>query len=462
MECRCCPLLIAGGLLLLLSALAIELLNADRECVALRFVQRHTDVAVAARSHGRRLRLPPHADFCVRVPLFLDPALGPHWYHHGVEPAAAVAKLLHAPGALRTPLLNRSCLVVAPAALIRRIESNRMVRLLFESILTHGAFRVVGYAADVDVVGRDCVVGEKQHGKKAAFDWKDLVMVKVLAASRAAFHATCGRSPPRSSGSSSGGIGARAIIYQRDYSRRISNVAELSRALSRAYGGAEHVSLVTHDESRAPCELVRLVASSELWLSMHGFNSILAFLLPRRALFVEVFPDDYYVNHYYYANLASLNGVATRQLHQPGRTPSAWCHPLPWLVVHAFRHLPTCALDDGGFGRWRGVVEFLRMMQRSGLRMQDVAVNVSLVAASVTTHLQQLGKAGPLQQRQPLPPARKDALALEGGHAPDHHVGRGASSGGGGTAAVHSPAVQLRPRHQNKTSNASKQDEQRA
>ena len=81
----------------------------------------------------------PRADFCVRLQLSLDPLLGPHWYHHGVEPAAAAAKLLHAPSVLKS-IRNRSCLVVAPQRLLHAIhrDSEKVTHSQYMKCSFHG------------------------------------------------------------------------------------------------------------------------------------------------------------------------------------------------------------------------------------------------------------------------------------------------------------------------------------
>ena len=385
--------LIAAALLLVCSALAVgvlvETLNADRECKALRLVQSLTDTTAQRSDHGRRVQHAggPSADFCVRVTLFFNPLIGPHWYHHGVEPSAAAATKLHAP-ALLPSLRGRSCLVVAPSRLVAMIEANRMVRLLFETILTHGAFTIAGYATSESNISMACVVGES-HAPPLKFDWRDAAIVRTLAASRAAFHAACATPPARSPHAA-----RAAVVYQRDYSRRLANVPAMVGILAREYG-KQHVSVLTHDEEREPCELVRTVGQTDLWLSSHGFNSILAFLLPRGAAFVEVFPLGYSSD--YYSQLAAGNGVATFLMREPGIGPSPLWHPLPAWVVHGFKDLPPCVIHgDARYPRWRPLISFLQMMQRTGIRMQDVAVNETTLERSLLAHR----RATPREQGQ--------------------------------------------------------------
>ena len=60
------------------------------------------------------------------------------------------------------------------------------------------------------------------------------------------------------------------------------------------------VELVYHDEkSRSPCQLLEIVSSARVFMSTHGFQSLLLLFQPTESLFVELFPHNYYIPAYF-------------------------------------------------------------------------------------------------------------------------------------------------------------------
>jgi hypothetical protein len=377
-------------------AATVEMLNTDQQCLVLRRAQRLTDaqprraVADAAGRYGRQLQGASH-EMCVRVPLLFHPTLGgPHWFHHAFEPAGVTASLLHSP-AIRPHLQNRSLLVVAPARLILNIKTSRMVKLLFETILTRGAFHISGYATEESnrAQAMDCVVSKARMAKLGGtnvwneLDGKHAAVGKAIAGSRPAFHDKCGTYAPQPHADE-----RMVHLYQRDHNRMFSNVNEVLQVLRRTYGSSR-VSMVSHDEQRDPCETVRIVGRSQVWVSMHGFNSVLGFLLSEGSLWLELYPD-FVRNTPHYWSVAQRTGVTALRYAEPAIAPRALSQPLSWWIVRGFKQLPSCVTEDVGFARWRPLVQFLAMMKRTGVRRQNMALNTTTMHLLVAAHARQL------------------------------------------------------------------------
>lgn len=111
----------------------------------------------------------------------------------------------------------------------------------------------------------------------------------------------------------------KLLIYQRDYSRKISNQEGLCHSLthSRTYLPSSicfteaiamlkqklpesdwEITLLMHSNDRSPCELAHQLSHVDVLVTPHGFQSLLLLFLPRPAILFEVFPYRYYKRAY--------------------------------------------------------------------------------------------------------------------------------------------------------------------
>lgn len=58
------------------------------------------------------------------------------------------------------------------------------------------------------------------------------------------------------------------------------------------------ISVLMHSNRRSPCELAHLLHNVDVFLTPHGFQSMLLLFLPRPAILFEVFPYKYYKRGY--------------------------------------------------------------------------------------------------------------------------------------------------------------------
>lgn len=115
----------------------------------------------------------------------------------------------------------------------------------------------------------------------------------------------------------------KAVIYQRDISRKLSNQDE-AIALMRSGGFAEElweIQVLMHAPDRAPCDLAHALSNVDLLLTPHGFQSMLLLFLPRPAVLFEVFPYRYYKRGY--GPLSAEYGVIHGGVMSP---PLTWHH----------------------------------------------------------------------------------------------------------------------------------------
>eukprot|EP01041_Mallomonas_annulata_P008561 gene8561-17659_t len=116
----------------------------------------------------------------------------------------------------------------------------------------------------------------------------------------------------------------RLLIYQRDKTRSLLNlnhiVSQLELALNkgvdRGVGGSESssrnssavwsIDVITHNDLRAPCELIETMRSATVLLTPHGFQSMMLLFQPEASIFIEVHPYMYFMPHYFGTIQSSL------------------------------------------------------------------------------------------------------------------------------------------------------------
>ena len=58
------------------------------------------------------------------------------------------------------------------------------------------------------------------------------------------------------------------------------------------------IQVLMHSSKRSPCELAHILHNVDVFLTPHGFQSMLLFFLPRPSLLIEVYPYRYYKRGY--------------------------------------------------------------------------------------------------------------------------------------------------------------------
>eukprot|EP01038_Epipyxis_sp_PR26KG_P014598 gene14598-19604_t len=117
----------------------------------------------------------------------------------------------------------------------------------------------------------------------------------------------------------------KLLIYQRNWSRKIENQEETIELLklylqSSLQNDTEwEIMLIYHDTNRSPCELAHLLYNVDVFITPHGFQSMLLFFLPLHAIVFEVFPYKYQKRGY--ALLTSELGQSYGAVMSP---PTTW------------------------------------------------------------------------------------------------------------------------------------------
>jgi hypothetical protein len=56
--------------------------------------------------------------------------------------------------------------------------------------------------------------------------------------------------------------------------------------------------MIYHDNARPPCTLIAQISDSDIFLTIHGFQSIFLLFLPIPSILFEIFPHYYYKRVY--------------------------------------------------------------------------------------------------------------------------------------------------------------------
>jgi uncharacterized membrane protein YgcG len=122
------------------------------------------------------------------------------------------------------------------------------------------------------------------------------------------------------------GVTRRLTVYQRDLSRTLLYLHDkggVIDTLKKRLGKHWDIQVIIHDNRRSACEIGNRLEGTDILLSTHGFQSMIAMLLPRGSLYFEVYPYKYYKPAY--APTLINMGVAT--FHHMAQ-PTTWYHSL--------------------------------------------------------------------------------------------------------------------------------------
>ena len=103
----------------------------------------------------------------------------------------------------------------------------------------------------------------------------------------------------------------RVVIYQRDRSRTLLNADEVQRSLTTLLNAGQastpwSVDILMHSNARDACELIRTMSQATVFVTPHGFQSMLLLFQPLDSLLVEVHPSHYLQPGFYGEMTASL------------------------------------------------------------------------------------------------------------------------------------------------------------
>lgn len=96
----------------------------------------------------------------------------------------------------------------------------------------------------------------------------------------------------------------RAVIYQRNVNRKFIEFNQMESDVVRVLGPKWTVSIIIHDDANPPCALLHCLKETDLFITPHGFQSMLTMFLPVDAYMFEVFPTRYFWTGYKALSLA--------------------------------------------------------------------------------------------------------------------------------------------------------------
>ena len=96
----------------------------------------------------------------------------------------------------------------------------------------------------------------------------------------------------------------RAVIYQRNVNRKFIEFDQMESDVVRVLGPRWTVSVIIHDDDNPPCALLQCLKGTHLFITPHGFQSMLTMFLPVDAYMFEVFPTRYFWTGYKALSLA--------------------------------------------------------------------------------------------------------------------------------------------------------------
>lgn len=99
----------------------------------------------------------------------------------------------------------------------------------------------------------------------------------------------------------------RLVLYQRDKTRKFSDIEELTFQLTKALSSKWIVQVISHEDDIHPCILYHTLSHADVFVTTHGFQSMaLLFMKPGSVIF-EVFPYKYFKNTY--ASISQQYGI---------------------------------------------------------------------------------------------------------------------------------------------------------
>ena len=96
----------------------------------------------------------------------------------------------------------------------------------------------------------------------------------------------------------------RAVIYQRNVNRKFVEFDQMESDVVQVLGPMWTVSVIIHDDDNPPCVLLQCLKGTSLFITPHGFQSMLTMFLPVDAYMFEVFPTRYFWTGYKALSLA--------------------------------------------------------------------------------------------------------------------------------------------------------------
>lgn len=133
----------------------------------------------------------------------------------------------------------------------------------------------------------------------------------------------------------------KIVVYQRDSSRKISNLNVMLKRLNQAIDTWNKkilsketelraplwsLEVVVHSQSRPICELLSIISQASILISSHGFQSILLLFQPSKSSLVEVHPSSYFKPDVYGWMQLGIRSVARipRGYFAIESTPKTW------------------------------------------------------------------------------------------------------------------------------------------
>jgi len=86
----------------------------------------------------------------------------------------------------------------------------------------------------------------------------------------------------------------KMIVYQRNTNRKFRNFETMIETLEAKFGPDWELEVVLHDNSRHPCTMYDSFRTADVFLTVHGFQTIAVLFMPPLGLVYEVFPYKYW------------------------------------------------------------------------------------------------------------------------------------------------------------------------
>ena len=127
-------------------------------------------------------------------------------------------------------------------------------------------------------------------------------------------------------------IGKHLSIYQRDLDRRILNIKAVKEQISKSldmYAKSDWtIEIVRHNELISPCRLYQQLLDTDVYLTTHGFQSLLLLFLPNGSRIIELFNYKYWKIGY--TPLALDYGIQHNWLQNT--RPTSWSRVMLYIV----------------------------------------------------------------------------------------------------------------------------------
>jgi hypothetical protein len=184
----------------------------------------------------------------------------------------------------------------------------------------------------------------------------------------------------------------KILIYQRDSSRQLLNAnvvlsrfhSKLSKQLvvnmEKHEKTEEMLQLLMHSEKRSACDLIGTLSQTIVFVTPHGFQSLLLLFQPLRSILVEVFPNGYLKQGFYGGMQAGLRdrwSIARQYLYEESPPDPVIWGGIIWLFKKYF-------------GQTLCVQKYARPLCRYLDRFQSVIMSDNLINETIATYQQLL------------------------------------------------------------------------